>query len=111
MVGRASRFLARQVKESFEKKDRRRLDNLWTGYGLSKKGKRIALTGALGTGGYYVVTGMNQYEQNTAMSSMNPDPSPLPTSMGDQDTYERPDITLGARGDLVFALHNLRNGG
>lgn len=112
----ATRFIGRHVRDMLEKGDPRSINNLWTGARLSVKGKVVAGS-ALGVyGAYSFAQGVNQYEKDYAMSFNYDDRGvqSLPSTRADGMGYTANnggDKTLGARGDLVFALHNLRHGG
>jgi hypothetical protein len=120
-----ARFMGKHIGSMFEKGERG-LDNLFTGVQLSGHGKKVATT-ALGMyAGYQVLNGAYRYHYDSAMTYNRDDRGvqSLPGTQGDGLGYQMPqysmqnstnspklDMDLGAGGDLVFALHNLRHGG
>jgi hypothetical protein len=121
-----ARFNGKFIRSLFETGNPRNVNNLWTGIGLSGKGKAIAFTGisayAVGTG----ISQKNQYHRDTALVyNLDPNIYALPQTTADgvmyPAAYQRRGESSGQRvesfdpvvasGDLVFALHNLRHGG
>ncbi|QHW35684.1 hypothetical protein GZH47_32825 (plasmid) [Paenibacillus rhizovicinus] len=98
------------------KTGRRGLDNLYSGYELGKTGK-LAGWGVLGAmTAYHTVSSANEYHHDlaTIYANDNRGIQSLQSTQADGKGYTARnggDPALGATGDLVFALHNLRNGG
>jgi hypothetical protein len=122
----AVRFTGKFAKSLFEKTGERSINNLWSGYGLSAKGKKVAWMGLGAYAGYEALKGAYRYNYDTTLVYNMDDRGvqSLPATQADGlgymvPGYENPqgvsvpklDMTLGASGDLVFALHNLRHGG
>jgi len=98
-----------------EKNTPRSINNFYTGYGLSKKGKIAGGSIMGGIGGYSVVTTLN--ENNNAIELQNTDNDSiraLAATTSDMVAYQgkaTSNYTFDPTGDLVFALHKLRHGG
>jgi hypothetical protein len=120
------RFSGKFAKSLFTTGQPRSINNLFTGAGLSRKGKGIALAGIGGYAAYESFHQMNRYNRETAlMYNLDPNIYALPQTGGDGMTYDHTYKThpqdqgqkvtsfdpVGTSGDLVFALHNLRHGG
>ncbi|WDI05151.1 hypothetical protein PUW25_25420 (plasmid) [Paenibacillus urinalis] len=109
------KYIGKQVPSMFEKNTQRSINNLYTGFGLSRKGKAVALTGMGAYGGYQVINGQSEAGNRNAMDAMDDRGiMSLPGTRSDGMGYlgdPAGNQDLAARGDLVFALHNLRHGG
>lgn len=97
----------------------RALDNLFTGYKPGKTGKPImwGAIGVLGVHGIYSATQENRLN-NTLAAAPTEDIMALPSTTRDYTRYQAQlptstdyDNSFGATGDIVFALHKIRNGG
>lgn len=114
-VVRAARFLGKHGASMFERNTQRSINNLYTGVGLSKKGKATALLGMGAYGGYQAINARAEARTQTALDNMDPrGVMALPSTQSDGVAYTgnpggNPE--LSASGDLVFALHRLRHGG
>ncbi len=112
---KAARFLGKQIPSMFEKNVERSINNLYTGRGLSKKGKTVALLGMGTYAGYEMVSGYSEASNMNAEANMDTRGiMSLPGSQADGTGYitdNGGNADLGARGDIVFALHRLRHGG
>lgn len=109
------KFMAKQAPSLFERNTQRSINNLYTGIGLSRKGKAVALTGMGAYASYQVLTGQQEAANQNAMAHMDDRGiMSLPGTQADGVGYlgdPAGNQDLAARGDLVFALHNLRHGG
>lgn len=114
-IAGASRFLAKHTASMFERNTQRSINNLYSGVGLSRKGKATAILGMAAYGGYKMHEGKGEVRRKQVMANMDPRGIiALPSTQSDGVGYRgdpggSPDF--GANGDLVFALHNLRHGG
>jgi len=95
----------------------RSVNNLWSGYELSSKGKKAAW-GVLGTYAAYRVIRSGNDEIRNAVENYNLDQGgvqSLPSTRADGIGYTASPggykDSMLPTGDLVFALHNLRHGG
>jgi hypothetical protein len=100
----------------FHKTGERRMDNLWTGYEAGRNTKRVGMGIMGGMAGYSLVSQANEYHHDLAHVYANDDRGiqSLPSTQADGRGYwahNGGEPALGATGDLVFALHNLRHGG
>ena len=94
----------------------RSLNNLFTGKTLGDKGRKLAGGGIVGgLGVYSLMTNDKAVDREIQESVSNDDIQSLITSRADGAGYTaHPRFNMSdyaPSGDLVFALHNLRNGG
>lgn len=118
-----SRFKGSFIGSLFEKTADRNINNMYTGIGLSKKGKGVAFMGMGTYGAYKGVTGYGEYKRDMLSQNTDPNIYALQSTEADGVGYEQqyrggqqpvPVTSLDpiqVSGDIVFSLHNLRHGG
>lgn len=113
----AGTYIKQALKPSsfVQKNNVRSINNLYSGYELSKKGKAAAV-GVMGIYGAYEIhsTLDQQWNEQVAANTETEDIRAMPSTISDYRGYlaKTPaDQSFEAKGDLVFALHKLRHGG